>query len=279
MQIRRRFVDVAHGQMHVRQCGDPALPALAMFHGSPGSGYSLMPLAAHLATRRHVIVIDTAGNGDSTPLPEPEPAIADLAEAHVHAIEALGVTVADLYGYHTGAAICTELAIMHPGRVGRIVMDGLSVFQADEAKALLARDHAPPIPVDHDGTQFMAAWSMVRDAHLFWPWWDRGADARRALGLPTAEYLHGEVLEVLKACGTYYRSYNAALRYNKRERLPLIRNEVLITACPSDQLFPHLDRAAPLIPGSVTRVSAERSADGGKEAAALMLAFLEGQPI
>ena len=279
MGIKRRFVDVAHGQMHVRHCGDPALPALVMFHGSPGSGYSLMPLAAHLATGRHVIAIDTAGNGDSAPLPNPQPSIAELAAAHGEAMEALGITRADLYGYHTGAAICTELAIAHPDRVGRIIMDGLSVFQPDEAQALLARDHAPPIPVDHDGTQFAAAWSMVRDAHLFWPWWDRSADARRILGLPTAAYLHGEVLEVLKACGTYCRSYNAALRYNKRERLKLIRNEVLVTACPSDQLFPHLERAAPLIEGALIRVSAERAADGGKDAAALMLAFLEGHPI
>lgn len=279
MQVRRRFVDVAHGQMHVRQRGDPALPVLVMFHGSPGSGYSLMKLAAHLALGRQVIAIDTAGNGDSTALSDPEPSIADLAAAHAETIEALGVTQADLYGYHTGAAICTELAIAHPRRVGRIIMDGLSVFQPDEAQALLGRDHAPPIPIDHDGTQFAASWSMVRDAHLFWPWWDRGADARRPLGLPTAEYLHGEVLEVLKACGTYYRSYNAALRYNKRERLPLVRNEVLVTACPSDQLFPHLERAAPLVKGALIRPSAERAADGGKEAAALMLAFLEGHPI
>lgn len=273
--IRRRFVDVAHGQMHVREIGDPGLPPLVMLHGSPGSGYSLMPLAAHLAAGRHVFAIDTAGNGDSNPLPGAEPSIAALADAHWQAIEALALRTVDLYGYHTGAAICTELSIGHHARIGRVVMDGLSVFDPAEGAALLARDHAPPIPVDHDGTQLMAAWSMVRDAHLFWPWWDRRAEARRSLGLPSPDYLHGEVLEVLKACGTYYRSYNAALRYPKRERLALIRNPVLVTACPSDQLFGHLDRGAPLIPGARSVVSPERVGDGGSEAAAIMLAFLD----
>ena len=273
MDVRRGFVDVAHGQMHYRCCGAATLPALVMFHGSPGSGYSLMPLAAHLAARRRVIVLDTPGNGDSAPLPQPQPDIADIAAAHWQAIVALGLGVIDLYGYHTGAAICTELAIGHGAQLRRIVMDGVSVFDPAESTALLAHNHAPVIVPDHEGTQLLRAWTMVRDAHIFWPWWDRRGTARRGLGLPSAEYLHGEVVEVLKACGTYNRSYDAALRYPKRARLPLVRNPVLVTACPSDQLFGHLDEAAGLIPGARRAIAPER-ADGGTAAAALMLDFL-----
>jgi pimeloyl-ACP methyl ester carboxylesterase len=276
--VRRGFVDVAHGQMHYRTCGDPSLPALVMFHGSPGSGYSLMPLARHLATHRHVVALDTPGNGDSTPVPQEQPEIADLADAHWQAIEALGFGSVDLYGYHTGAAICTELSIHHHAHIGRIVMDGLSVFDPTESSALVGSNHAPVIPVDHEGTQFARALTMVRDAHLFWPWWDHRAQALRGLGLPSAEYLHGEVLEVLKACGTYCRSYLAALRYSKKSRLPLMRNPVLVTACPSDQLYGHLDKGADLIPGARRAISPER-ADDAEAAAQMMLDFLlEGQP-
>jgi pimeloyl-ACP methyl ester carboxylesterase len=276
--VRRGFVDVAHGQMHYRTCGDPSLPALVMFHGSPGSGYSLVPLACHLAAHRHVIALDTAGNGDSAPLPQALPDIADLAEAHWQAIEALGLCRVDLYGYHTGAAICTELSIRHHARIGRIVMDGLSVFDPTESGMLVDSNHAPVIPIDYEGTQFAAAWTMVRDAHLFWPWWDRRAQARRGLGLPSAGYLHGEAIEVLKACETYCRSYLAALRYPKKTQLPLERNPVLVTACPSDQLFSHLDKGADLIPGAQRAISPER-ADDAKPAAQMMLDFLmESQP-
>ena len=273
--IRRGFVDVAHGQMHYRTCGDPALPALVMFHGSPGSGYSLMPLAAKFAPHRRVIALDTPGNGDSAPLPQPAPEIADLAAAHWQAIAALGLRAVDLYGYHTGAAICTELAIAHGAQIRRIVMDGLSVFDPADSGMLLAGDHAPAIAVDHAGSQLAAAWTMVRDAHIFWPWWDRRGAALRGLGLPSAEYLHGEVIEVLKASGTYHRSYLAALRYPKRARLPLVRNPVLVTACPSDQLFGHLDAGAALIPGARRAVSPERAEDAAP-AARLMLDFLCG---
>src|SRR6185437_12340603 len=210
-EIRRGFVDLAEGQAHYRCCGDPGLSPLVMFHGSPGSSYSLMPLMRHLAAGRRVIAIDTAGNGDSTPTPQAEPEIGDLAEVHWSAIAALGLGPVDLYGYHTGAAICTELSIRHHDGIRRIVMDGLSAFDPSESGDLLTHDHAPEIPVDLGGSQLMAAWTMVRDAHLFWPWWDRRADHRRNLGLPSAEYLHGEVIEVLKACRTYFRSYRAAL--------------------------------------------------------------------
>lgn len=274
-EIRRGFVDLAEGQAHYRTCGDHNLPPLVMFHGSPGSSYSLVPLMRHLAAGRRVVAIDTLGNGDSSPTAMTEPEIADLADAHWRAIAGLGLRHVDLYGYHTGAAICAELSIRHGDGIRRIVLDGVSVFDPSDSSDLLTHDHAPDILVDLDGTQLMAAWSMVRDAHLFWPWWDRRADHRRALGLPSAEYLHGEVIEVLKACRTYFRSYRAALRYPKRQKLPQIRNPVLVTACPTDQLFGHMEAAAALIPDARKAVSPERGSEADLAATArLMLDFL-----
>jgi pimeloyl-ACP methyl ester carboxylesterase len=274
-EIHRGFVDLAEGQAHYRACGNRSLPPLLMFHGSPGSSYSLVPLMRHLAAGRRVIAIDTLGNGDSSPAAMAEPEIADLADAHWRTITSLGLKSVDLYGYHTGAAICTELSIRHGEGIRRIVMDGVSVFDPSESGDLLTHDHAPDIPVDLDGTQLMLAWSMVRDAHLFWPWWDRRAENRRNLGLPSAEYLHGEVIEVLKASRTYYLSYRAALRYPKRQRLPQMRNPVLVTACPSDQLFGHMEAAAALIPNAAKAVTPERGSETDLAATArLMLEFL-----
>jgi pimeloyl-ACP methyl ester carboxylesterase len=275
-KIRRGFVDVPDGQVHCRTLGDPASPTLVMLHGSPGSGYSLMPLARHLASRLHVVALDTLGNGDSSPARVAEPDIAYLAAAHMAAIDALAISRFHLYGYHTGAAIATELSIRHAERIGAIVLDGLSVFDPSESGNLLANDHAPDIVPDLDGTQLMRVFSMVRDAHLFWPWWNRQADNRRELGLPSAAYLHGETLEVLKASRSYFKSYRAALGYPKRQRLPLMRNPVLVVACPTDQLFSHREAGAALIPGAVTAVSPERSTEQDLAAAAqMMIGFLD----
>jgi pimeloyl-ACP methyl ester carboxylesterase len=273
-RILRQFVEVPDGQAHYRTCGDPGFPPLVMFHGSPGSSYSLVPLMQHLAKGRHVYAIDTLGNGDSSPAIVQEPDISYLAEAHFRATQAIGLKGFDIYGYHTGTAICAELSIQHGDTIRRIVMDGLPFDSAASAN-LLDHGHAPDIRIDLEGTQFLKAWSMVRDAHLFWPWWDRRGQCRRALGLPSAEYLHGEALEVLKACRTYYKSYRASLLYPGRQKLPQIRHSTLVCACRTDQLFDLMNAAAELIPNARKRVTPERETDADLAATArIILEFL-----
>ena len=72
-----------------------------------------------------------------------------------------------------------------------------------------------------------------------------------------------------------FKSYNAALRYPKRERLPLIRHPTLIAACPSDQLFGFLDVAQSLVPNSRKVVTPDPHTDEDvAEVARIMLAFL-----
>jgi len=274
-EIKRGFVDIAEGQAHYRTCGDANAPVLVMFHGSPGSSFSLTPLMRHLGRGRRVIALDTLGNGDSSPHAKDTPEIRDLADAHMRAIGALGLKEYDLYGYHTGTSISTEISIARPKQVRRIVLEGVSVFGGSDQANLFANNHAPDIPLDLSGTHLIAAWTMVRDAHLFWPWWDRSAGARRTLGLPSPAYLTTEMIEVLKASRTYFKSYNAALRYPKRERLPLIKHPTLIAACPSDQLFGFLDVAQSLVPNSRKVVTPDPHKDEDvAEAARIMLAFL-----
>lgn len=275
--IRRYFVDIAEGQAHYRACGSKDKPPLVMFHGSPGSSFSLTPLMPFLAEQRYVVAIDTLGNGDSSPAQQETPEIADLADAHRRAIAQIGLSSYDIYGYHTGTAICTEINIAVPDHLRRIVLEGVSVFSGADQNNLFSNNHAPDIPVDLSGTHLVAAWSMVRDAHLFWPWWQRTADARRPLGLPSAAYLNQEVIEVLKASRTYYKSYNAALRYPKRARLPLISKPTLVMACPSDQLYGFLDEACSLIPGAKKAVTPDPHTDADRAAAArVILDFLDG---
>lgn len=277
MDVRRYFVDVGDRQALYRSLGDPALPPLVMFHGSPGSSFSLMPLARHLAAGRRIVALDTPGNGDSSPAPMDEPTIGDYAEMHLAAIDAIGLETVDLYGYHTGASIAIELSIRHPDRVRRIVLDGVSLFDAAAQRHLLGNDHAPHIVPDHEGSQLSRAFIMVRDAWIFWPWWARGGDKLRGLGLPDTRYLHDEVLEVLKSVSTYHLSYRAALRYPKHEQLPKVPVPALVAACPSDQLYEYLDKVAALIPGArkAETPGATTEAERAKTAE-MFLAFLDG---
>ena len=63
-ELRRRFVDLDNWQAHYRELGETGRPPLVMFHGSPGSGFSLVPLMRALAVERHVCLLYSSDAAD-----------------------------------------------------------------------------------------------------------------------------------------------------------------------------------------------------------------------
>lgn len=253
--VRRGFADIAEGQVHYREAGwgRPGIP-LVMLHASPGSALMLQPLLAELGAARRVVATDTLGNGDSAPPAQISPTIAYFADAHLRALGALGIDRFDLYGSHTGANIACEIAIAHPDRVRRLILDGVSLYTADERADMLA-NYAPGVTIDQNGTQLHWIWHFVRDVYLFWPWYRRDAAHRRTLGLPSADDLHDKVVEVLKAARTYHIPYRAAIAYDKEPRLPLVRTPTLLACAETDMFMEYFERARALMPGAETAVT------------------------
>ncbi len=246
---RRGFVDVPGGQVHYREAGGGDALPLVLLHPSPGSGKMLAPLLVAMAATRRTIALDTRGNGDSTALPIAEPEIADFARATLEALDALGIHEFDVFGSHTGASIATETAILAPLRVRHLIIESMGLWNADRRTEYLAKN-SPQVEPDVMGAQFNWAWNYCRDQYLFWPWYERTAEARREIGLPPPQFLHDLVVEVLKALPTYHMSYRAAARYPKRERLPLVRVPTLVTSCPTDRLNQYVEEIMRLVPGA-----------------------------
>lgn len=253
MKILRGFVEVAEGQVHYRTAGSGGTP-LVMLHPSPGSAFGLQPLIRLLAETRRVIAPDTLGNGDSSaPASEAAP-IAYFADAHMRALDTLGLGTFDLYGSHTGANIACEIAIAHPHRVRRLILDGISLYSAEERADMLAH-YAPPVRIDLNGSQFNWIWHFVRDVYLFWPWYRRDAAHRRALGLPNADDLHDKAVEVMKAARTYHIPYRAAIAYDKAPRLAQIRTATLLACAETDMFMEYFERIKELMPGAQSIVT------------------------
>jgi pimeloyl-ACP methyl ester carboxylesterase len=250
--IRRAFADLALRQVHYRHAGTGGVP-LVTLHASPGSSKQLEPLIAAMSASRRVIAPDTPGNGDSGPLPQGAPEIRDYALAAIEFLDALGLGAVDLYGSHTGASIATEMAILAPERVRRIVLDGVGVFSAEERAEYLAR-YAPAMEPDLTGAHLHWAFMFCRDQYLFWPWYKRGRENARAAGLPSAAALHQWTLEVLKAIETYHLAYRASFSYPKRERLPLVSRPLLAIVSESDPLLPNTREIARILPGATLKV-------------------------
>lgn len=270
--IRRAFADLPQRQVHFRHSGTGAVP-LVMLHASPGSSKQLEPLIAAMAATRRVIAPDTPGNGDSTPLAAKSPAIADYAAATLEFLDAQGFEEVDLYGSHTGASIATELAILAPGRVRKIVLDGVGIFSPEERAEYLV-NYAPAVTPDINGAYLNWAFMFCRDQYQFWPWYKRAKENSRCAGLPSAAELHDWVLEVIKAIETYHLGYRAAFAYPKAERLPLVTRPLLAIADENDPLLPNTEAILRLI-ADVTFVRTSRSGGAGPRTADAIAQFLD----
>lgn len=286
-RIAQAYADTAAGQLRVRGCWGGEGRPLVMLHASPGSARLLHGLIRRLLPGRPVLALDTLGNGESDRPPGWErphgapaapvapwdaPTIADYAGVVAEALDALGLDEVDVYGSHTGGCIGIELAILlGPERVRGLVVDGVTLFAADELERHLAR-YTPPLEPVWDGSHLAFAWQFLRAQMQFWPWYDQTRQAiRRVEPLPT-EAQHTWVVELLKSGHTYPLAYRAAFSYPTRERLPLLATRSLFAAVEGDMLAPYAAEAARLAPAA----SALDLPEAPAGQAAAIAAFLDG---
>ncbi|MEZ5459181.1 MAG: alpha/beta fold hydrolase [Steroidobacteraceae bacterium] len=274
MQIERSFVSIREGQVHLRSGGSGAARALWMVHASPASSVSLVPLMRELGTSRRVIAPDTLGNGDSAAPSVATPDIGYYADASLRVMDALGIERADLYGSHTGAHIVTEMALAHPDRFGRMILDGIAMFSADEKRDYLA-NYAPEVQPDAFGSQFHWAWHFVRDQGWFFPYFRRDVAHLRGIAPPTAQTLHDLTVEVLKSVRTYHLAYRAAFAHADADRLPGVRLPTLVMADASDPLRHGVARAAGLLPGCQSLIWDDAANPGAGPKARMLARFLD----
>ncbi|WP_229052080.1 alpha/beta fold hydrolase [Aeromicrobium sp. Leaf350] len=160
--VRRGYVDVAHGQVHVRTAGTHAEPpTLLCLHMSPASGLVYENVMAEIGRTRRVVAPDTPGFGASDPTPQP-PEISDYADVMAEVVRAEqertgDARPVDVMGYHTGSFTAIELALRHPGLVRRIVTVSMPLFTAEELAHFLAIYRTDPIFTE-DGENLLAKW-------------------------------------------------------------------------------------------------------------------------
>jgi len=275
--IDRAFVRIDEGLVHLRRAGgEGATRPLVMIHASPGSSLGLAPLMSALQAQnpgRSLIAPDTLGSGDSAPPTEAEPEIAYYAGAVARLLDVLGLERVDLYGGHTGARIVCELAVLHPERVGAVVMDGITEYPAAQRDELLA-NYAPPKAPDDYGSQFLWAFNFVRDMSLHFPYYARDPQHRLTTRpVPSAQSLHDQTLEVLKGLAHYHKTYNAVFRYPARERLSQLTQPALLLETATE--IPSLNEAAAELRALLPSGRAVKVSGAPQEKAAAMIAFLD----
>jgi pimeloyl-ACP methyl ester carboxylesterase len=228
------YVDCRFGQMHVHTAFpsnggfDERVP-LVCVHPSPLTGRVFRRLLAELGQDRSVYAPDLPGHGESD-APEVAPSVAEYAAAVGDLIDTLRLREVDLLGHQSGSLVAAELAACRPGRVRRVVLAGVPVYDAREREAFHRRPW--PAPGREDGGHLAEEWQRLRR-------W-------RAASVPAARI--GEAMAAaLQAGDAASWGTSAAADYAAGERLPLLRQPTLVLRA-QDEFWDMTPRADALLP-------------------------------
>jgi pimeloyl-ACP methyl ester carboxylesterase len=210
--IVKDYVTISTGQVHRRSTPVvPGAPPLYAFHATAYSGRTFEPLMRALAGRRRVVAPDTPGYGASD-RPDGMWDIPRYAAALAEAIERAEQGPVDVFGYHTGAFLATELAAQRPDLVRAVVLVGVPYFPVQDRAAWLARLGAE-MHLTEDLAQFEERWSFFI--------------THRAHGVPLAQGFAHFVDELIAYPHGWW-AHDAAFKYAAEDRLGLIRQPALV---------------------------------------------------
>lgn len=238
--IIRKILNLGDRHVHTRFCGNG--PPMLILHQSPRTSEEMEPLMQAWGRHFTCIAPDHPGYGLSDPLDIENPDLDDFGDAVVQVLDHLQLETVPIYGHHTGAKIALSLGVHHPHRVTTMVLNGL-LINTQEDRDDLARNYLPPFVPSHDASHLMALWWRMREQTLFFPWYNRKAEARMVFGIRPPEDTTAACLDFLAAGDNYRKGYGAALAAICQDYLDQLHVKTLITAVKADPLWVDVGRA------------------------------------
>ena len=216
--VRKSYVDTAYGQVHIRAAGPSKTGAkglpLVLFHPNPYSSAYYDTVLPYLGEDRQTIAMDTPGYGGSDRPAQPL-LMSEIAVRMGAALDAIGFSTREpvaVGGYHTGAYIASELAVVRPDLVSTVILIGVPYWddeKREENRIRLLVDK----PIPEDGSHLSEKWQFsVLNRNPVVP-------VSRAQELFT---------ESLRAGRTVWWAYHAVVNYDPDVQLPRIEQPVLV---------------------------------------------------
>ncbi len=240
----RGAVRVNGGAVHYRRAGKPGGPVVILLHGSPESASALFAVAAALEDRFEIIGLDTPGNGLSASLDVSDPDADDYARALFAFMDVMGIEKAGFYGFHTGAGTAMSAALLAPGRVAALALDGYAVWTPQEREDFLTR-YCVVYPPVWDGSHLARIWARLEEQLIFFPWNTPHLDARMDLPPTPLEVRLRRLRDWLTAWEHYSAPYRAAFKRDGHVGPDRTGVPTLIGAMAGDPLSEHLPRLGP----------------------------------
>ena len=234
--ISRGYTSGQFGQVHFWETGSHHdQPTLFCLHATAYSAQTFLPLMVRLGTDRHVVAIDTPGYGSSDgPTQEIDFSVyaGAIAEA-IHLTKSPNTSSVDIFGFHTGALLATEIAALQPELVRRLILMGVPYFTGAEKKIWQQKlVHKTELTDSFD--QFRHRWDYFI--------------TNRTAGLALARAYECFVDE-LRAYPRDWWAHEALFAYAPETRLQLVKSPTLILNSASP-LAPFCRAAADLMPQS-----------------------------
>lgn len=213
------YAKAGYGQIHYLRAEPPDQPRhtpLVCLHPMPYAGEYFRTFMADIGQDRVVLAPDLPGYGHSTPPPEPT-SIEDHAKATIEWLEAIGFGGrgggrVDLLGYHTGDFLATEIALLRPDIVRRLVLVGIPYFIGDDRKSRydqMTLEH----PITENLSSLEGRWKFTVGARA------PEVSLARAVSLFVAE---------LQAGDASWWGFHSAFSYPADERLPQVTHPTAV---------------------------------------------------
>lgn len=241
-RIPKSYRTLGDWQVHLRDLGSGG-QTLLLVHWTPLSGRmwsAVAPLFAAAGLR--VLMPDLLGYGRSDPRPE-NWSIEAYADQLADLLDDLRIGSAHVLGGHNGASIATELALRHPARVDRLVLDGCPIL-TDELrqafKSLTAMNR--PRPMADNSHKTLA--------------WDRSEGLLReyipgfTVTVDTIDLMWPALIDYLET--DFISSGPVAGAYDLSRRLPLLAAPTLLMSADLDTLASTFETACALLPSART---------------------------
>lgn len=243
-QITRHFATIHNGrwgdrQVHYRRAGKG--PVIILLHQSPLSSRDMLATMKEWKREFTCIAPDTPGYGLSDPLGVPHAQMEDFAQALAEFLDAIGVSKAALYGFHTGAMVAAAFALRYPERTCCAVSNGYVILTEQERADIVAH-YLPAFEPAWDGSHLTWLFSRMREQTIFFPWYSKRLEHRLQFDVPAPEALQAGIVDFLRAGDHYRVGYRAAFTMRSDEALRLVAVPTLVIASRFDATAQYLAR-------------------------------------